>query len=59
MRVDIIPPFGFCFGVKKAIEDAIKIKKENPNKRIFIYGDLVHNKHVMDYLVSENIFNFH
>lgn len=57
MRVDIIPPFGFCFGVKKAIEDAIKIKKENPNKRIFIYGDLVHNKHVMDYLVSENIFN--
>lgn len=43
----IIPRhFGFCYGVENAIEIAYKTIHENPNKRIFLLSEIIHNPHV-------------
>ena len=44
---------GFCYGVKRAVETAKKLKKENPDKKIYILGELIHNTDVINEL--ENI----
>lgn len=52
---------GFCYGVKRAIDLTIKLKEDNPNKNIFILGELIHNNQVIEnlrnlgILVVENI----
>ncbi len=48
MKVTLVRPFGFCFGVKQAIETAYKAKEENPEKIIYILGNLVHNETVLN-----------
>ena len=35
--------FGFCFGVENAIEISYKAIEENPNKRIFLLSQMIHN----------------
>lgn len=38
---------GFCYGVKRAVETVKKLKLENPNKNIFVLGELIHNSEVI------------
>lgn len=38
---------GFCYGVKRAVETVKKLKAQNPEKEIFILGELIHNSHVI------------
>lgn len=57
MKIEILRPVGYCSGVSNAIAKAIKIKKENPNKPVYILGSLVHNSHVIDSLESIGIIN--
>lgn len=38
---------GFCYGVKRAVETAKKLKCENPDKNVFVLGELIHNAHVI------------
>lgn len=38
---------GFCYGVKRAVETVKKLKAENPEKDVFILGELIHNSHVI------------
>lgn len=38
---------GFCYGVKRAVETVKKLKSENPEKEIFVLGELIHNSHVI------------
>ncbi len=38
---------GFCYGVKRAVETAKKLKEENPDKKIYILGELIHNTDVI------------
>lgn len=38
---------GFCYGVKRAVETTKKIKQDNPDKNIFILGELIHNSAVI------------
>lgn len=38
--------FGFCYGVENAIEIAFKTIEENPNKRIFLLSEMIHNSQV-------------
>lgn len=35
--------FGFCYGVENAIEIAYKALEENPDKRIFMLSQMIHN----------------
>ena len=46
---------GFCYGVKRAVETAIKLKKENPDKNICILGELIHNTDVINELEKMGI----
>lgn len=41
---------GFCYGVKRAVETAKKLKAENPDKKVFVLGELIHNAHVISEL---------
>lgn len=41
---------GFCYGVKRAVETVKKLKTENPDKEVFILGELIHNSHVISEL---------
>lgn len=38
---------GFCYGVKRAVETVKKLKTLNPDKDVFILGELIHNSHVI------------
>ncbi|WP_160675379.1 bifunctional 4-hydroxy-3-methylbut-2-enyl diphosphate reductase/30S ribosomal protein S1 [Clostridium sp. C8-1-8] len=46
---------GFCFGVKRAVEETLKVQKQY-NKKIFTLGPLIHNNDVVKMLESNNIF---
>ena len=42
---------GFCYGVTRAITIAVKAANDNSLPRpIYLLGDIVHNKHISDYL---------
>jgi len=46
---------GFCYGVKRAVETAKKLKAENPDKNIFVLGELIHNTQVIQELENLGI----
>lgn len=35
--------FGFCYGVSRAVEYAYQARRDHPDKRIFITGEIIHN----------------
>ena len=41
---------GFCYGVKRAVESAKKLKSENPDKNVYVLGELIHNMDVINEL---------
>ena len=47
--------FGFCFGVKNAIEICYKTMLENPNKKIYLISEIIHNPHVNEDLKKKGI----
>jgi 4-hydroxy-3-methylbut-2-enyl diphosphate reductase len=55
MEVIIADNAGFCFGVKRAVDQAVNVKK-NYNQRIYTLGPLIHNKDVVDYLKGMDIY---
>lgn len=55
MEIELIKPYGFCFGVKRALEIAKLAKSENPNENVYILGGLVHNENVQNDLVKNGL----
>jgi len=59
MEILVAKHAGFCFGVKKAIqiaeEVAVKNKKENPESKTYVPGQLVHNEEVIQDLESKGV----
>lgn len=55
MEVILSQNAGFCFGVKRAVDEAIKIKNQY-NKRIYTLGPLIHNKDAVEYLKENEVF---
>jgi 4-hydroxy-3-methylbut-2-enyl diphosphate reductase len=47
--------FGFCYGVENAIEISYKAVEENPQKRIFLLSQMIHNQEVNNDLVSRGV----
>lgn len=47
--------FGFCFGVENAIEIAYKAIAENPDKRIFLLSEMIHNPQVNNDLKERGV----
>ena len=50
---------GFCYGVKRAVETAKKLKAENPDKNVFVLGELIHNTQVIHELEALGIKTLH
>jgi len=46
---------GFCFGVQRAVEEALKVKKQY-EKKIYTLGPLIHNNDVVKYLEENDIY---
>ena len=55
MKVLLAENAGFCFGVKRAVDEAIKTQKQY-NKKIYTLGPLIHNGDVVKYLEENNIY---
>ncbi|MDY4857215.1 MAG: 4-hydroxy-3-methylbut-2-enyl diphosphate reductase [Candidatus Onthovivens sp.] len=55
MKIDIIQPSGYCFGVMNAINEAIKIKENYPFNNVYVLGELVHNEDVISFLNNHDI----
>lgn len=47
--------FGFCYGVDRAVEYAYETRRQFPDRRIFLVGEIIHNPHVNTKLVSMGI----
>ncbi len=47
--------FGFCYGVQNAIELSFRAVKENPNKRIFLLSQMIHNPEVNSNLLDRGV----
>src|SRR5688572_7719317 len=52
----VIPShFGFCLGVKNAIERAYETLAENPGRRVFMLSELIHNPFVNEDLLRRGL----
>ena len=47
--------FGFCYGVENAIEISYKALEENPDKRVFLLSQMIHNQEVNQDLQDRGI----
>src|SRR5438067_720131 len=47
--------FGFCYGVENAIEIAFRTIEENPDKRIFLLSEMIHNPQVNADLIQSGV----
>ncbi len=47
--------FGFCYGVENAIEKSYNAIQENPDKRIFLLSQMIHNPEVNQDLLSQGV----
>jgi len=54
-KVKLLSPSGYCAGVINAINIALKARKENGDKPIFLIGMIVHNDIVINMLKDKNI----
>lgn len=55
MRFEILKPSGYCAGVTRAIDIALKAKEEQKGRNVYVLGMLVHNNDVINYLLSKGI----
>ena len=55
VRIQLARHFGFCFGVENAIEISYKAIAENPDKRIFLLSQMIHNPVVNEDLESRGV----
>ena len=47
--------FGFCYGVENAIEISYKALAENPDKKIFLLSEMIHNPEVNNDLIERGV----
>src|SRR5580658_11000575 len=47
--------FGFCYGVENAIEISFRTIEENPDRRIFLLSEMIHNPQVNADLQSRGV----
>ncbi len=54
MKIKVAKSAGFCFGVKRAIEIALKTAREEKND-VYMLGDIVHNEFVVEQIKKAGI----
>src|SRR5688572_33214973 len=46
LQIYLARHFGFCYGVENAIDISFRTIEENPDKRIFLLSEMIHNPQV-------------
>ena len=54
MSIRVAKTAGFCFGVKRAVEETYKLA-ENKGKKIVTYGPIIHNEQVINDLKEHGV----
>ena len=55
MKVTVLKPKGYCAGVARAIDIALKARKDHPELEVSVLGMLVHNHHVSKLLKCKDV----
>ena len=55
LQIYLARHFGFCYGVENAIEIAFRTVEENPDKRIFLLSEMIHNPQVNEDLLERGV----
>ncbi|MEO6328920.1 MAG: 4-hydroxy-3-methylbut-2-enyl diphosphate reductase [Ginsengibacter sp.] len=55
LRIYLARHFGFCYGVENAIDISFRTIDENPDKRIFLLSEMIHNPQVNEDLLSRGV----
>jgi len=55
LQIYLARHFGFCYGVENAIEIAFRTIEENPDKKIFLLSEMIHNPQVNADLQSRGV----
>ena len=55
VKLKVARHFGFCFGVKNAIEIIYQSLAENPNSKIYLLSEMIHNSYVNDDLKKRGV----
>ncbi len=55
MRIRIAKTAGFCMGVRRAVDLALDLSRQNPPLPIVTYGPLIHNPQTLNLLESKGI----
>lgn len=55
MKIIRASVLGFCFGVRRAVELAEKALAENPGKKVYSLGPLIHNENALRALESKGL----
>jgi 4-hydroxy-3-methylbut-2-enyl diphosphate reductase len=55
VRFHIARHFGFCYGVENAIEISYRALEENPDKKVYLLSQMIHNQEVNADLLSRGI----
>ncbi|MBL0329173.1 MAG: 4-hydroxy-3-methylbut-2-enyl diphosphate reductase [Bacteroidetes bacterium] len=55
VRFHIARHFGFCYGVENAIEISYKAIEENPDKKIYLLSQMIHNPDVNNDLLNRGV----
>ena len=54
MKIEVAKSAGFCFGVKRAVEEAYKCA-ENKNEKYYTFGPIIHNGSVVEDLKKHKV----
>ena len=55
MNVELIKPYGFCTGALKAIDLVKKVRKDNPDNNIILFGPILHNENINELMKNLKI----
>ena len=55
MDVILAETAGFCFGVKRAVDTVYRQVQENPGRKIYTYGPIIHNAEVIKDLEAKGV----
>ena len=58
MNIICASVLGFCFGVRRAVELAEKALAENPGKKVYSLGPLIHNENALKALEEKGLHGF-
>ncbi|MBX3383495.1 MAG: 4-hydroxy-3-methylbut-2-enyl diphosphate reductase [Phycisphaeraceae bacterium] len=55
MHLILVNPRGFCAGVRMAIDVVDQVIGLFPGERVYVYHEIVHNKHVVDRFIRKGV----